>query len=210
MQPYTPPGYEVRAFHCPHCQAYAEHLWCPGFGKLATEGRPFRENDLEFTICSHCKRRTVWYKKTMVYPGASTAPHPNPDLPQDILDDYEEARSILSHSTRGASALFRLCIQKLCRYLGETEKTLNADIASLVNKGLNPRIQKSLDIVRVVGNEAVHPGTIDLKDDPDTAVKLATLINIITDATISQPKAIEELYGKIPDEKKAQIEKRDA
>jgi hypothetical protein len=28
---------------------------------------------------------------------------------------------------------------------------------------VNPLVQKSLDVVRVIGNEAVHPGVMDLK-----------------------------------------------
>ena len=171
-------------------------------------GSSWVEELLHFTICSHCQGRTIWFKEIMIFPDTSISPHPNPDLPQEIINDYEEARSILQRSPRGAAALFRLCIQKLCAHLGESGKDINKDIASLVKKGLNPLIQKSLDVVRVIGNEAVHPGTIDLKDDPETAVHLANLINIITDAMITQPKTIEELYGKIPEEKRKAIEIR--
>jgi hypothetical protein len=38
-------------------------------------------------------------------------------------------------------------------------------------------VQQSLDIVRVIGNDAVHPGQIDLTDDIETATKLFVLIN---------------------------------
>ncbi len=134
---------------------------------------------------------------------------PNPDLPEDIRRDFEEARNIVNRSPRGAAALLRLCIQKLCAHLGEPGKNINQDIAALVQKGLNPRIQKSLDIVRVVGNDAVHPGEIDLRDDPETAVHLARLVNFIADAMITQPKQIDTLYDSLPPGKKEQIEKRD-
>ncbi len=145
----------------------------------------------------------------MIYPDSSLAPLPNPDLPSDIVADFEEARSIVQRSPRGAAALFRLCIQKLCMHLGESGKNINTDIASLVKKGLNPKVQKSLDIVRVVGNESVHPGTIDLRDQPQTAVKLATLINMIADAKITQPKLVDELYNGLPEAKREEINKRD-
>ena len=72
----------------------------------------------------------------MIHPEASGGPPPNPDLPEDIRLDYSEARSIVGRSPRGAAALLRLCIQKLCRHLGEKGKDLNADIASLVRKSL--------------------------------------------------------------------------
>jgi hypothetical protein len=157
----------------------------------------------------HCSDMTVWRSSTMVYPDSSLAPLPNPDLPADIIADFEEARSIVQRSPRGAAALFRLCIQKLCVHLGEPGKNINADIASLVKKGLNPKVQKSLDIVRVIGNESVHPGTIDLRDQPQTAVQLATLINMIADAMITQPKLVDELYNGLPEAKKEEIKKRD-
>jgi Domain of unknown function (DUF4145) len=79
----------------------------------------------------------------------------------------------------------------------------------LVKKGLNPKIQKSLDIVRVIGNEAVHPGQIDLRDQPTTATQLCTLLNVIADAMITQPKIIESLYTALPETKLQQIEQRD-
>jgi len=208
IQPYTSPAYKKTAFHCPACRAFAKQDWCKVYGEFSG-GNTFVEEKLDFTICTHCNARTVWYNGNMIFPDTSIAPHPNPDLPEDIIADYEEARAILSRSPRGAAALFRLCIQKLCRHLGESGKNINADIAALVKKGLHPTVQKSLDIVRVVGNEAVHPGTINLNDQPDTAVQLATLINIIADTMISQPKAVNKLYGSLPEEKRQQINQRD-
>ena len=75
----------------------------------------------------------------------------------------------------------RLCVQRLCRHLGEKGENIDDDICALVKKGLNPLVQKSLDIVRVIGNEAVHPGVLDLKDDRDTALRLFELVNSIAD-----------------------------
>ncbi len=161
------------------------------------------------SLCSHCDNVAVWHDDALVSPNNSVAPLPSPDLPAEIATDFEEARAILQQSPRGAAALFRLCIQKLCAHLGEPGVNLNADIAALVKKGLNVKIQKSLDIVRVIGNESVHPGTLDLRDAVDTANQLALLINIIVDSMITQPKHIDALYEQIPKDKRQQIEKRD-
>ena len=68
-------------------------------------------------------------------------------------------------------------------------------------------MQQSLDAVRVIGNEAVHPGTLDLKDDRDTATRLFDLMNIIAEQMISNPKHVKEIYEKIPEEKRKAIEK---
>jgi hypothetical protein len=66
-------------------------------------------------------------------------------------------------------------------------------------------------VVRVVGNSAVHPGQIDLRDDKTTATKLFGLVNVIVESQITQAKHIEEMYDNIvPETIKEQIEKRDA
>jgi hypothetical protein len=146
----------------------------------------------------------------MIFPLTSTAPFPNQDLPEDIKRDFEEARQIQSLSPRGSAALLRLCIQKLCIHLGENGKNINKDIASLVSKGLPAKVQQALDIVRVVGNNAVHPGQIDLKDDVEIANSLFGLVNLIGDVMITQPKHIEEMYNTVlPDSHREAIEKRD-
>ena len=124
--------------------------------------------------------------------------------------DYSEAGDIVNASLRGAAALLRLGIQKLCKHLGEPGKNINNDIAALVKKGLDPRVRQMLDVVRVIGNNAVHPGEIDLRDDRVTAERLFVLVNMITDIMISQPKAIQEMYGKLGEGALAAIEKRDS
>ncbi len=134
---------------------------------------------------------------------------PNNDLPESIKADYEEAREILNISPRGAAALLRLSIQKLCIHLGEKGKNINEDIGSLVKKGLSGKVQQALDVVRVIGNGAVHPGQIDLKDDIATAAKLFELVNIIAEIMITQPKEIDKLYAGLPDNQLLGIAQRD-
>ena len=130
-------------------------------------------------------------------------------MPEEIKADYLEARQIANASPRGAAALLRLALQKLMPVLGEKGKDINEDIASLVRKGLPARIQQALDSLRVIGNEAVHPGTIDLRDEPETAVALFGVLNVIVQDRIAQPKEIAALYGKIPTGKKDAIARRD-
>lgn len=119
-------------------------------------------DNLFLSECFNCKKVAVWVHRNLVFPALRVGPEPNTDLPEDIVRDFEEARTILNYSPRGAAALLRLSIQKLCAFLGEKGKNIDDDIASLVSKGLHPLVQKSLDVVRVIGNEAVHPGVIDL------------------------------------------------
>lgn len=134
----------------------------------------------------------------MVIPSSSsTAPKPHEDLPSSLLDDYEEARTIVHLSPRGAVALLRLVLQKLlAELLGEQSKGIDNDIKSLVQNGLPVRVEKALDIIRVVGNNAVHPGRLDLKDDQQTAITLFELINIIIENQVTLPKTLDDLEDK--------------
>lgn len=66
----------------------------------------------------------------------------------------------------------------MCDQLGEDSGNLNAGIGNLVGEGLSPKVQKALDVVRVIGNSAVHPGQIDVTDDLDTVNQLFRLVNL--------------------------------
>jgi len=69
----------------------------------------------------------------------------------------------------------------------------------------------AFDLVRVIGNNAVHPCALDLKDDRETAAKLFVLVNRIADDMISHPKQLDALYyEKLSEGEKKQITKRDA
>lgn len=77
-------------------------------------------------------------------------------------------------------------------------------------KGLAPLVRQAFDAVKVIGNEGVHPGALDLKDDVDTATKLFASVNIIAERMILNPEHVNELYEKLPEAKRKAIEKRDA
>lgn len=139
-------------------------------------------------------------------------PEPHVDLPHEVGDDYIEAYRIFNRSPRGASALLRLAIQKLCKALGESGKDINSDIAKLVKKGMPSHIQQALDIVRVIGNFAVHPGELDIRDNPEIAKQLFSLINEIVEDRISKMKKhdrILTLYTNLPQDKLDAIKNRD-
>ena len=131
-------------------------------------------------------------------------------MPDKVLSEYEEARAIVTKSPRGAAALLRLSIELLCGQLTASGKTLNDKIAALVAKGLPVQIQQALDAVRVVGNNAVHPGEMNVRDDPATAESLFALVNFIVEEMITKPKEIAKIYGTIPPRARQAIEKRDA
>jgi hypothetical protein len=178
----------------------------PKEGKYAN----YPVRNLHLSECYNCKKIAVWVADRLLFPAAKVGISPNPDLPPEITADFEEAREIVQASPRGAAALLRLVVQKVCGHLGEKDRNIDENIASLVRKGLNPVVQQALDIVRVIGNEAVHPGVLDLRDDRDTAFRLFELVNAIADQMITHPKTVTELYGKLPERNRNAIEKRDA
>lgn len=156
------------------------------------------------------QKYSLWINEKMVYPLTGNVELANPDLPEDIKNDYNEAKGIVNISPRGAAALLRLAVQKLCIHLGEKGTNINDDIKNLVKKGLPETMQQALDSVRVIGNNAVHPGTIDLNDDIEIAYALFGFVNIICETLISQPKKVKEYYEKyIPENIRNGIEKRD-
>ncbi|MGL6406322.1 DUF4145 domain-containing protein [Aeromonas veronii] len=147
--------------------------------------------------CHNCQEISIWVSDMLVHPAQKCVIPPNSDMPDDIKRDFEEARSVFDASPRASAALLRLCIQKLCMHLGESTGKIDSDIASMVKKGLSPLVQQSLDIVRVIGNESVHPGEIDLNDDRETAEQLFHIVNIIVMQMISQPKMVNQMYANL-------------
>ena len=165
--------------------------------------------NVHLSRCIACDDIAVWVHERLVSPPLRTGPEPNRDLPPEINADYQEARSILELSPRGAAALLRLCVEKLCNHLNAEGDNLDQKIAYLVKQGLREGVQEALDVVRVIGNEVVHPGQMDLKDDVRTATALFGFVNIIADRMISEPKRLKEIYGLLPPAKLEAISRRD-
>ena len=87
---YTPPIFEADGFNCPHCDAYAHQHWFEAIAK-SDEGT----TDLPaitFAFCEKCSNYSVWRKHQMILPQESTAPMPSDDMPDDVKEDYLEAR----------------------------------------------------------------------------------------------------------------------
>lgn len=216
--PYTAPSFHGSAFNCPYCNAFAKVSWERLYYSM---GHFNNRSPMHLAHCTHCNKQTFWLEDShpkgtdptsgrMVIPNSTIAPLPHSDMPTNVRQDYEEARNISAISPRGAAALLRLSIQKLCVYLGEKGENLNEDIGSLVKNGLPIEIQQALDIVRVVGNNAVHPGELVSSDVADVAAMLFELVNQIVEDRISRPKKLKSLFEKLPDGARQAIKKRDS
>ena len=206
---YIQPKVYSNSFTCPHCGVLSKQRWNWATWKLETGyDIEYAENKLRVGYCDHCGERTLWIEEKMLFPENGQAPFPNPEMPESVRKLYLEAASISNKSPKGAAALLRLSIQLLCKELGEKGENINNDIKELVKKGLPVIVQQSLDIVRVTGNDAVHPGQIDT-DDINVVNKLFELINVIIEYMIALPKQVSGLYSSLPQDKLDGIQKRD-
>ena len=167
-------------------------------------------SEMYVSQCLSCQRLAFWIGKRIIWPTQHSAPVPNSDMPKDVIDDYNEAAVIASASPRGAAALLRLCIEKLCNHVLKKSQSVNSSIDELENSGLSPTIANALHIVRVIGNDSVHPGELNLKDDPETVDQLFILVNRIADALITQPKKDAELWASLPKTKRQAVEDKRA
>lgn len=215
---FIAPQYAKSAFHCPHCGVYADQQWSLVMATGRRDGTLLKTDSfyldnidgLAFSRCGHCKEISMWRDRSLVFPRSILADDPNEDLSEDIKKDYIEAATILQDSPRGAAALLRLCIQKLCKELGQKGKNLNEDIGKLVEQGLSINIKKAMDLLRVTGDNAVHPGVIDLRDDLEIATELFRLVNFIAEKMITEPKRISAFYEKVmPQGAKDAVVRRD-
>lgn len=234
---YAQPEYGENKFNCPHCGAFSHQRWSEIIDdfshrdegiKLANCLREVSENFypedeelisdsinnfltnnyLAISLCYHCKNTSVWIDGEMVYPLSSSAPLPNPDMPEDVKDLYEEARKVGHLSPMASTAILRLALEKLLPQIGAKKGNIDNMIGQLVKNGLPKDVERALDNLRVIGNEAVHPGTISIKDNANVAFALFRLLNFVVDRMITQLKEIDEIYQLLPEEKRKGIERR--
>lgn len=198
---------------CPYCHVFSQmdvqefHF---AQDAEASAGMPQIKSKLELRRCSNCGGKFFYENGQLLYPEPEVVA-PEKDMPESVKKLYEEAASICHRSPRAACALLRLAIEVLCDELGATGDTVSAKISSMVKRGLTEDVQRALDVVRVVGNNAVHPGEIKLDvDDAATASMLFGLLNIITRRLISEPNMINSLYENLPENVKAHVAKRDS
>lgn len=133
---YIQPQTKLKSFTCPHCGVLSrQYHW--GYG-IDINGNALSEKHANFdntvarlSKCEHCDEIAIWYKSTLVYPDFGPAPAPNPEMPDEVKADYQEASTILSRSPRGAAALLRLAIQKLFVHLGGSGKTSMTTLRNL-------------------------------------------------------------------------------
>lgn len=159
--------------------------------------------------CFHCKNITLWTHDRIVYPVFKSKFRPVEDMPDHIKRDFEEAAQIFDASPRAAAAILRLALEKLCQHiLDKPSIKLDEAINALVKQGLRRDVQDAMEVVRVIGNNAVHPGQIDT-DDREMVSSLFSITNLIVEQTISERRKVNEMKSRLPAEQLQHIERRD-
>ena len=129
-------------------------------------------------------------------------------MPPIVRELYDEAGSVFQTSPKSSAALLRLALQHLLPLIGGTGKNINEDINRLIDNGLDEEMAKTMHALRIIGNEAVHPGEISVDDEPYIAEALFDLLNQIVDQMITRPKRKKSLWERLPDSKRNEVEKR--
>lgn len=235
MPNFQKPTFASNLFVCPHCDGYTQQTWYAihrdnvnfipredsTFVKLLPYQHPhfqpqysgvsqYADQSIYISQCTHCHKIIIWYNFNIIYPLAGTAASPNNYMPNEVKALYNEAASVCTISPRSAAALLRLALQILLKELGGDGKNINDDIAKLTKDGvLKDEIKTACDILRVIGNNAVHPGQIDIEDNTEITNSLFELLNLIVSETLERKAKIDSLYSLLPKGAKEAIEKRD-
>jgi Domain of unknown function (DUF4145) len=110
-------------------------------------GRPFLEVHREFrnrdvqnvsiSYCFNCNEMCLWVYDQLVWPRRAGGPEPKLLAPPNVRCECEETSQTLEASPRGAAALLRLAIEKLCKELGVSGESLKDDIALFVREDVD-------------------------------------------------------------------------
>lgn len=196
------------AFECPYCGTFIGPRW-EDLGWIGRDAN--RSSRSEGTRCLACGGYLISLGGRVVYPSGLVGPAASIDMPELVRTEYDEARKVGAASPRAAAALLRLAIQKLVDQLKPGKEDLNLKIGLLVDEGpIRPKLANMLDVVRVTGNNAVHPGTMDLTDEPERVITLFKLVNAIVEQTITLDQIVEEAHASLPEGAREGIAKRPA
>lgn len=209
---FVEPMPDLDAYHCTFasCATYTQQQEMTVGFNLQTLGLTWQARR-----CQRCFRPTLWVAEEgtesdwrLVYPPRLSGQPAHPDMPYQILKVYQEAQSVAELSPRSAAGLLRLALQMLVDELLPGPGALDNKIGKLVAQGLDPRIQRAMDVLRVIGNNAVHPGQINLDEDASIVRSLFGLLNLVIEQMISRPKHIDSLFEILPEGALQGIERR--
>lgn len=215
-------------FKCPYCKEVTSHYWYFRDGPFGDTPRIANKNTdnetlkikknilgLIITNCNSCGEKSYWLKymkgtEELIFPHQYDYPEPHMDLPETIVPIYNQAGQNLSISIGAATALSRVCLEKLLIHLGYKNGSLNDKIAAVIAEHkVSSQTADILDTIRFFGNTGAHAGTIDLDESQGVAQYILTSINDVVDELITKPKKVKKYYDLLPEGVKGAIQKRD-
>jgi len=216
MEISNPPIFKKKTFTCPHCDEGTQHVFKDLYINL--------EPNLGYAIstCVICNELILWKGSvirssdglivgygSVVYPRKSPVPSPDENMPASVKKIYKDAAEIYPISAPAAAAMLRLALETLLKEEDFKGVNLNDAIAKAVEAGVDDHVQKAMDSIRIIGNEGVHPGEIDLNDTPEIVSPLFVFINRLVYDLLTWPRKVSEVYDQLPDSKITAIKKRD-
>lgn len=207
-------------FICPICGTGTSHHWYMIYvdtndieitsifhRELITK---FEDGDDAISVCGYCRNYCLWKDGQMVYPASNLLiQDPNEDLPENIRTIYDEARNIFQYSSRSSAALLRMALESILTEMGyETGRLVDKIDALIKSEGASQELVMAAEIIRHYGNSSAHIGFIDLNEDKEAAEELFMVLNLIAEHQYTRPKRLKALMDKLPDAKRAQVEKK--
>lgn len=163
---------------------------------------------MKFYNCPNCGEFTIFAKGVgdavtdvdmNIRPISAAKQYPD-YIPEQILEDYEEACAVLYLSPKASATLSRRCLQGMIRdYWGISKNTLNAEIIALKEK-VPADLWSVIDGLRQLGNIGAHmekDTNLIVDIDPDEAKKLIKLIELLMKEWYISREERKQLFGDI-------------
>lgn len=138
-------------------------------------------NLYEYSSESGSWERGALLKQWTLLPDTKANVYPD-YIPTGILQDYEEAYSILELSPKASATLSRRCLQGIIRDYWDVKKGRLVDEINAIEDKIDPLTWKSIDAVRKVGNIGAHMEkdiNLIIEVEPKEAQLLIELIEIL-------------------------------
>src|SRR5882757_8310995 len=100
---YKQAEFTSTSFNCLYsdCGAFAKQTWTPVYWydvNPQNQRIVVQIPDLFLAVCDHCNKFSTWLVGKLVHPETTAAPAAHPDTPEEIKEDYEEARGVFQKS----------------------------------------------------------------------------------------------------------------
>ncbi len=200
---------------CPHCSTTVKFDW-DSTERFSYPKDENIEHQISFANCPSCDELVIYLieslfdgikhidrgikseKEVMIYPNKSKFQNVE-DIPEEYLEDYEEALKVLSASSKASAALTRRLLQNILREEFKIKKSsLAQEIQTFIElEGIPSHLTDAVDAVRNIGNFAAHPakdkntGEI-VNVENGEAEWLIEVIEALFDFTFIQPKKLQK------------------